>query len=440
MKSHILSIATVIVTNLTCSIASASLFDENGNERRGIRGRGRGQEADAEHDELLATRMRMKKQGGRHHRGQGRRGGRRRRRNQGTDKSSQHSRSVNQKPVNEESEASEDGTDGRIIGGSVAKPNQHKFAASLQDNQGHFCGGSLIAKNVVLTAAHCQGGRYNAVLGRHDLDTNKGQKIAMKKEVPHPRYNDKTTDFDLMLLFLQSAAKLNGEVGLVKLNDDSSAPSVNDKMTVMGWGDTDIRDNVSKLSDELMEVQVNVISNRDCDDSKGNIGGYSENYNGQITQNMLCAKANRKDSCQGDSGGPLVKGNTQYGVVSWGIGCASQHFPGVYARISQVYDWIESEVCKGSDHASEAGFDCSNASAPAPPTPSGNSNPAPSPPSGGGGSNWNAPSPSSSGWPPSSGGSIQYNDDADDYDDDFGYDDDDWLYYDDDVDFWNWWN
>jgi trypsin len=71
---------------------------------------------------------------------------------------------------------------------------------------------------------------------------------------------------------------------------------------------------------------------------------------------MLCAADKGQDSCQGDSGGPLViqgsngdgSGDVQVGVVSWGVGCASESFPGVYARVSQIQDWIVSEVCKQS--------------------------------------------------------------------------------------------
>jgi len=255
----------------------------------------------------------------------------------------------------------------RIIGGSEATEDRYSYAVSLQDRIGHFCGGSLIAKDVILTAAHCQGGQYDVVLGRHDLDDNDGEVIGMKRELPHPNYNARSTDNDFMLVFLDEAASTNN-VDLVTLNSDSSVPSVGEEVTVMGWGDTDIRDDVSELSDVLMNVKVNTISNQECDDSEGTIGGYYDDYNGQITQNMLCARANLQDSCQGDSGGPLViKGNgssndIQVGVVSWGIGCASQSFPGVYARVSRAYDWIQSEVCKGSSYASEAGFDCGNGS------------------------------------------------------------------------------
>lgn len=262
-------------------------------------------------------------------------------------------------------ELSERKLDQRIIGGSEATEDRYSYAVSLSDDIGHFCGGSLIAKDVVLTAAHCQGGSYDVVVGRHDIvNDNDGNKIGKKTEVPHPEYDSYSTDNDFMLVFLNRAATAYN-VDLVELNSRSSVPSVGEGVTVMGWGDTNIDEDVSDLSDVLMDVRVKVISNQECDASEGNIGEYYDNYNDQITQNMLCAKKNKpKDSCQGDSGGPLiVKGNNagrdvQVGVVSWGIGCASEHFPGVYARVSRAYDWIEDEVCKGSAYASEAGFDC----------------------------------------------------------------------------------
>eukprot|EP01083_Nonionella_stella_P281876 959342_1 len=129
----------------------------------------------------------------------------------------------------------------------------------------------------------------------------------------------------------------------------------------MGWGDTDIS-SASRLSDVLMNVQVNAISDNECDASSDG----QDNYNGQINEYMLCAKANSKDSCQGDSGGPLVETvggvDKLCGVVSWGIGCASPNFPGVYAKVSQAYSWIEGQVCNENDqYATEAGFDCANA-------------------------------------------------------------------------------
>ena len=59
---------------------------------------------------------------------------------------------------------------------------------------------------------------------------------------------------------------------------------------------------MSELSDILMEVDVKVISNSDCDKSSGYIDGDYDTYRDHITSNMLCAQdfGNREDACQGD--------------------------------------------------------------------------------------------------------------------------------------------
>ena len=62
-----------------------------------------------------------------------------------------------------------------------------------------------------------------------------------------------------------------------------------------------------------------------------------------ITDGMICAGEEGKDSCQGDGGGPMVDhAGKQVGVVSWGIGCALAGYPGVFARVSYYADWISS--------------------------------------------------------------------------------------------------
>eukprot|EP00985_Skeletonema_marinoi_P028938 scaffold26341_cov142-Skeletonema_marinoi.AAC.2 len=85
----------------------------------------------------------------------------------------------------------------RIVGGDKAIEDRYAYAVSLSDSYGHFCGGSLIAEDVVLSAAHCDSsgeGNYNAVVGRHAHDDNDGQKLSVKEALPHPDYDGDTTD------------------------------------------------------------------------------------------------------------------------------------------------------------------------------------------------------------------------------------------------------
>ena len=93
-------------------------------------------------------------------------------------------------------------------------------------------------------------------------------------------------------------------------------------------------------------------------------------------------------------GGPLVirgkdsngADDIQVGLVSWGVGCASKHFPGVYARISEAYDWIQDEVCsKSQDPPANLCGGGGGGSSPKPPSPS---PPSPPSPSGGGNGKW----------------------------------------------------
>ncbi|KAL3781387.1 hypothetical protein ACHAW5_010283 [Stephanodiscus triporus] len=297
----------------------------------------------------------------------------------------------------------------------LAASRRYPYAVSLMHAGEHFCGGALIAPDVVITAGHCHsqnslyGMTYDVVIGRHDLDmTWTGESIPFDEEVLHPRYDDDTVDNDFNIVVLTTAASTRSSGGVyLRVNDDDSVPVggslppgggeddddgrdddvvVGDALTVVGWGDTD-RSEAVDVSDVLMETRVYPMTNERCvSDSGGyvDVGGavVFEGYD-DLTENMLCARAADTDACQGDSGGPLVKkGNDESGVddilvglVSWGYGCAETSFPGVYSRVSAQYAWIRRTVCSRSRDPPQW-YNCPTLS-PVPATPSPSRSPMP---------------------------------------------------------------
>ncbi|KAK2829444.1 hypothetical protein Q7C36_017434 [Tachysurus vachellii] len=233
----------------------------------------------------------------------------------------------------------------KIVGGTNAVPGAWPWQVSIQERDLHFCGGSLINERWVLTAAHCFPSfsllGVTANLGLTNLEgpnPNKQQRT-IAELIRHPRYNI-NNDNDIALLQLTSPVTFTNYIRPTCLAATKSDFPNRTNVWVTGWGD--IKSNVELPSPQtLQEVKVPIVSNSDCATSYGN---------DIITYNMMCAGLSEggKDSCQGDSGGPMVfKHNTtwvQAGIVSFGRGCALPNFPGVYTRVSQYQDWINSII------------------------------------------------------------------------------------------------
>lgn len=94
-------------------------------------------------------------------------------------------------------------------------------------------------------------------------------------------------------------------------------------------------ENGSSLPANLRKVTVPVVARSTCQ---------SEYGTSAVTTNMFCAglAAGGKDSCSGDSGGPIIDTATGVliGLVSWGQGCAEAGFAGVYARVGNYVNYI----------------------------------------------------------------------------------------------------
>ncbi|XP_006800470.1 trypsin-like isoform X1 [Neolamprologus brichardi] len=223
-----------------------------------------------------------------------------------------------------------------IVNGEKAPENSLLYMASVQNNDGHNCGGFLVSENFVVTAAHCdEGNPRRIVLGTHDLSKPADTVKDVIMKCKHPYYIGVGNGNDIMLLQLSSEVQPSKNIQIIKLPSSEIKLKENERCLVAGWGLTKTG---APLVHQLRVVDVSVISPEVC----------RKNWPG-LPDGLICAGGygTNKGFCQGDSGGPLICNGTAVGVVSfnkWGK-CDYPDAPNVYVDIAKHLDWIN-EILK----------------------------------------------------------------------------------------------
>ncbi|KAK4878211.1 hypothetical protein RN001_010717 [Aquatica leii] len=179
--------------------------------------------------------------------------------------------------------------DNVIIESEAANINDYLYIVSLQDENGHYCGGCVLTERKVLTAGHCiyKKNRDQLLIraGSNNTDDG-GELVQVAKIIPHPKFNEKTRNYDVSILVLATPIK-----NAVRIN----LPVQNQEVRVGAWADSAGWIDIKNKGTRFQKVKTKRITDAECD----------EKYSTEITSEMFCFFTDKKNVCQRDCGGPL---------------------------------------------------------------------------------------------------------------------------------------
>jgi secreted trypsin-like serine protease len=229
-----------------------------------------------------------------------------------------------------------------IVGGTAVPKGKYPFMAALLDKRRageafdeQFCGGTLIDKDSVLSAAHClvnpKPDKLQVVIGRTALDQNQGQLRSVSRRFIHPRYNGNGYGYDAAILKLSRPVKGIKPIKLATAKQNK-LEKPGHILTTAGWGVVKQRPGPFDIfTFRMHEVSVPVVS-----DSRAKRTYQSEGLKYLPSLHVAAGKQGN-GPCFGDSGGPLFDSGsrTQVGITSYGAGgCGTARYPAVYTEVN----------------------------------------------------------------------------------------------------------
>lgn len=234
-----------------------------------------------------------------------------------------------------------------VTGGRASDPGEWPWQVALRHDGLLLCGGTLVAPDIVLTAAHCTDAQtdFEVVAGSVDLaNPAVGQFRTVVRVDQHEAYDPDSFRNDISLLYLDSPFVLDADVAVVELagpTETAALGGADAPAVVTGFGAIG---DLARVSPRLLEADVHTFADDVC------AADYAS-LNALDGASQICAGLDigSVDACYGDSGGPLVvpvdddrTSWLQVGIVSFGAGCGEPGYPTVYTEVAAFADWLAS--------------------------------------------------------------------------------------------------